>query len=112
MLAHQAVLEVPAVFPAEVLSAVRSQHLRGDIGDRAALTARRALAGVRRVDHPFEPLAERIWQLRSNVTVYDAWYVALAEVLGATLVTADRRLVGATGPRCQIADVRTFAAER
>lgn len=44
-----------------------------------------------------------------HVTVYDAWYVALAEALDATLVTADLRLVGATGPRCEIADVRTFA---
>lgn len=48
----------------------------------------------------FEPYAERIWELRSSVTVYDAWYVALAEALDVPLATLDRRLANAHGPRC------------
>ena len=45
---------------------------------------------------------ERCWELRANVTVYDAVYVALAELLGAPLVSADRKLANAPGLRCQV----------
>lgn len=45
-------------------------------------------------------LLPRVWELRHNVRAWDAFYVALAEVLGATLVTLDVRLAGSTGPRC------------
>jgi len=48
----------------------------------------------------FEPYAERIWELRSSVTIYDAWYVALAEALDVPLATLDRHLANAHGPRC------------
>jgi predicted nucleic acid-binding protein len=44
----------------------------------------------------------RAYELGANVTPYDASYVALAEMLGCDLVTADRRLADATGPRCAI----------
>ncbi len=44
------------------------------------------------VRHPHEPVLQRVWQLRANLTVYDAAYVALAETLDATLVTCDSRL--------------------
>ncbi len=50
---------------------------------------------------PYEPLARRVWELRENVTPYDAWYVALAEELGVGLATLDRRLAQAVGPRCE-----------
>src|SRR5262245_32702358 len=50
---------------------------------------------------PFEPFAERIWQLRPGVTTYDAWYVAIAEALGLPLATLDRRLTRANGPSCR-----------
>ena len=52
--------------------------------------------------HRFAPYAERIWALRSNVTCYDAWYVAVAESLGCPLVTLDMRLSRANGPTCEI----------
>jgi predicted nucleic acid-binding protein len=51
------------------------------------------------VRHPHEPLLERIWQLRANLTAYDAAYVALADSLGATLLTCDARLVQASPSR-------------
>lgn len=50
---------------------------------------------------------ERCWELRDNLTVYDAAYVALAEALGATLLTGDARLSKATGPRCAIEVLKT-----
>jgi predicted nucleic acid-binding protein len=59
---------------------------------------------VQRVEVP--SLASRIWQLRDNLTSYDAAYVALAELLSAPLVTSDARLVNAGGPRCVIELVR------
>jgi predicted nucleic acid-binding protein len=49
----------------------------------------------------FEPFAARIWQLRNNVSCYDAWYVALAEALDLPLATMDARLARASGPACR-----------
>jgi predicted nucleic acid-binding protein len=57
------------------------------------------------IQYPFEPFSRRAWELRSNVTVYDAWYVALAEWLETDLLTADERLANARGPRCTIRHV-------
>jgi predicted nucleic acid-binding protein len=51
---------------------------------------------------PYPPLAERAWQLRSNFTTYDATYVGLAELLGASMITLDTRLARAPGARCPI----------
>lgn len=50
---------------------------------------------------PFFPFAERVWELRANVTSYDAWYVAVAEELDQPLATLDRPLAAASGPRCR-----------
>ena len=50
---------------------------------------------------PFEPFAERVWELRQNVSSYDAWYVAAAEAFGVPLATLDRRLSRASGPSCR-----------
>jgi predicted nucleic acid-binding protein len=49
-----------------------------------------------------EAFSDRVWELRANLTVYDAWYVALAEWLATDLVTADGRLAQASGPRCAV----------
>ena len=49
---------------------------------------------------PFDPFAERVWQLRHNLTSYDAWYVAVAEALDLPLATLDKRLARARGPVC------------
>ena len=50
---------------------------------------------------PFEPFADRIWELRHNVTSYDAWYVALAEVLKLPLATLDGPLSKSNGVTCR-----------
>lgn len=49
----------------------------------------------------FNPFAGRIWELRHNITSYDAWYVAAAEALDLPLATLDERLSKASGPNCQ-----------
>jgi predicted nucleic acid-binding protein len=55
-----------------------------------------------RVDlFPYEVVAARVWELRHNMTAYDAWYVALAEALDSPLATLDARLARAAGPRCR-----------
>lgn len=51
--------------------------------------------------HPFEPFAVRIWDLRRNLTAYDAWYVAVAEALSLPLATLDGPLSRAKSPRCK-----------
>jgi predicted nucleic acid-binding protein len=60
---------------------------------------------LRRVEH--RPLVARAWQLRGNLTIYDAMYVALAELLDAPLVTSDGRLAGAPGARCPVEVLRS-----
>lgn len=64
---------------------------------------------LRRFELP--AVAFRTWQLRDNLTPYDAAYVALAELLSAPLVTSDARLAGATGPRCVIELIRAARAD-
>ncbi len=51
--------------------------------------------------HAFEAFSERIWELRHNVSIYDGWYVALAEALDLPLATLDGRLAKADGPKCR-----------
>jgi predicted nucleic acid-binding protein len=50
---------------------------------------------------PYRPFAGRVWQMRENVTAYDAWYVAVAETIEADLATLDAKLATAPGPRCR-----------
>lgn len=52
--------------------------------------------------YPHDLLLPRVWELRNNLTAYDAVYIALAEALGAPLLTRDQRLAGAAGHRAQI----------
>jgi predicted nucleic acid-binding protein len=99
-LRDRTVLEVPAVFGAEVGAAFRSMVLRGELSLIRAATAQ--VRTLRTIQYQFEPFAERIWELRDNLTVYDGWYVALAEWLGTDLVTADAALAKSAGPRCPV----------
>lgn len=101
-LASETELVAPAILLAEAASALRSMALRGDVSAARARAALREAATLRLTRFPFEPFVDRVWELRENVTVYDAWYLALAETLGVALLTADRRLAGAPGARCEI----------
>ena len=95
-------LQVPAIFTAEVTSALRDLVQRRALSPIRAATALTEILSVNTMSYPFEPFARRVWELRDSLTVYDAWYVALAERLEAELVTADKRLADASGPRCPV----------
>lgn len=98
-------LAAPEIMDLEVASVIRRALLAGDLGERRAefaLDDLRALR-LRRAGHL--RLLPRIWELRHNLTPYDAAYVALAEALDALLVTADRRLAQAAGPRCTMEQI-------
>ncbi len=95
-------LQVPAVFLAEVASSLRMMVLAGDLAPGSARVAAVQAGEVRTQEHAFFPFLERVWQLRDNLTTYDAWYVALAERLEEPLLTADGRLARAPGLRCQV----------
>jgi len=94
-------LVAPYLIDVEVVSTWRKLTAAGRLDGRRAEIARIDLRElpIRRVPHT--RMMERCWELRHNVTIYDAVYVALAEALDVPLVTADRRLANATGPRCR-----------
>jgi len=94
-LRRQAVLYAPELIDAEVLSGLRRLVLQGVISASKASTAVSKLLDARIVRYPHRPFVQRAWDLRGQLTPYDALYVALAEALGATLVTTDRRLARA-----------------
>lgn len=96
-------LAAPHLMPVEVANILRRAAAAGRISDDTASMAYSDLQALRVDLFSYEPFAERIWDLRGNVTAYDAWYVALAEDLDATLATLDGRLTAAPGPRCAFA---------
>ena len=95
-------LAAPELVDLEVASVLRKQILVGALDLRRAQLALSDLADLPMQRARHLPLLPRCWELRPNVTVYDAAYVALAEALHATLLTADARVARASGPRCPI----------
>jgi len=88
-------LHAPHLLDLEVAHALRRFVLAGALtADRARETLSR-LAQLRVVRYPHYSFLERIWQLRSNLTAYDAAYVSLAEFLDAPLLTLDARIARA-----------------
>lgn len=91
----------PHVVDVEVFGIIRRHHLRGLLDKTSA---NQALEDLRdwpghRVSH--RPLLGRAWELRDTVRGWDAMYVALAEAMGAVLLTLDQRLTTAAGPTCE-----------
>lgn len=95
-------LVAPELVDLEVASVWRRLEAAGHLDARRGELALADLAAipVRRVPH--RPLLRRCWELRANLTVFDATYVAVAELTGAVLLTADGRLARAPGPTCEI----------
>lgn len=91
----------PVHLDVEVVSALRGLAREDAALEQSVPAALVHLTGfpVRRM--ALSPLLERVWELRHNITAYDAAYVALAERLGAALITCDQPLANATGPRCR-----------
>jgi predicted nucleic acid-binding protein len=93
-------LAAPHLMPVEVAGILRRAVLAGELTHDVGSLAHGDLLALPVELFAYEPLAERVWELGRSVTAYDAWYVALAELLGAPLATADIRLSRSQGPRC------------
>lgn len=93
-------LAAPHLMPVEAVNILRRATLSGEVSADTASLAHADLLDLRVELFPYEPFAERVWNLRDNITAYDAWYVALAESLNANLGTLDTRLSRAAGPQC------------
>ena len=95
-------LVAPHLIDLEVVSAWRRLAAAGQLDDRRVALAMTDLGALRIERAPHQPLVRRCWELRENLTVYDASYVALAEAIDAVLLTGDRRLAEAPGVRCSV----------
>lgn len=93
-------LAAPDLLRVEVMSVIRRHAAGGVLTARQADNAVDDLMDLPIAVYPSAVLLRRCWELRDNVTAYDACYVALAEALGCSLATADNRLANAPGPRC------------
>jgi predicted nucleic acid-binding protein len=92
----------PALVDAEVGNALRRQVRAKEISARQAGAALEDFLEMRLQRVPHRNLVDRAWQLRDNVSFYDALYVALAEGLGAPLLTLDEKLARAPGLRAEV----------
>lgn len=100
-LAARGVLHVPHLIDLEIAQAFRrlvAARALSAIRAEEALTDLDDLALVR---HPHSPFLWRIWELRGNLTPYDAAYVALAETLDMPVVTCDRKAASSRGHRAR-----------
>jgi predicted nucleic acid-binding protein len=95
----------PHLIDAEVMSVIQRAHRQGALDATAAGQAVEDLRSWPGERWPLAVFADRVWELRDTVRSYDAYYVALAEALGATLVTCDHRLARSVGPVCPIVTV-------
>jgi predicted nucleic acid-binding protein len=94
---------VPHLLDSEVTNVLRRLVLRGDLTVEQGDAAMSHFLELDLERFPADRLRVRMWDLRENLTAYDATYVALAEAVGATaLLTTDARLAGAPGVRCTV----------
>lgn len=101
-LADDGDLHAPHLIDVEVLHALRGLVRAGKLSADRAEDVRTDMRDLTITRYGHEPLADRIWALRDNLTAYDAAFVALSEALGAPLVTCDTRLAGAPGIRAEL----------
>jgi predicted nucleic acid-binding protein len=92
----------PALVDIETVAVLRKRWLAGTITDRRFSTAIEDLGALPLDRYATLPFMRRAYELRANITAYDAAYIALAEALGCELLTGDRRLANASGSRCPI----------
>jgi predicted nucleic acid-binding protein len=95
-------VHIPHLFDVEVLHVLRRYSLRGDLSGKQSRLILSLLREMKAVRYPHALLAARIWEMRENLTAYDATYVALAEVLDAPLLTMEARLAQAPGIRAEV----------
>lgn len=100
-------LAAPEIIDLEVASVLRRFLRRGSLPLRRADLALADLAALPMQRVPHRHLIARCWQLRDNLTSYDAAYVTVAEAFNTTLLTSDQRLAKAPGARCPIELIRS-----
>lgn len=92
----------PELTLVETANVLRRLERAGRISRIEAVGAHRDMLRLDVELFGFRPFVQRVWELRDNLTSYDAWYVAVAEALGCRLATLDRKLARADGPVCEI----------
>lgn len=100
-------LAYPSLLPYEVTNALRRLCQRGLLEPHVAQNALHRTNELGGIMFQFEELSDRAWQLRDNLTAYDAAYVALAELIDAPLLTFDHKLLAAPGTRCRFVKTPT-----
>jgi predicted nucleic acid-binding protein len=105
-------LAAPELIDLEVASVLRRQLSVARLDLRRAQLALADLFDLPMLRAPHRPLLGRCWELRDNLSVYDAAYVALAEALGTPLLTADSRLAKAPGIKCTVELMKTGSRRR
>lgn len=101
-LAEDGDLHAPHLIDTELLHALRRMSINDQISNERAEDARSDFAELALVRYRHQPLNDRVWELRHNVTAYDATFIALAEALAAPLITCDARLASSPGHSAQI----------
>ena len=94
-------LVAPHLMPVEAANIMRRAAVMGDVSDAVASLAHDDLVSLPIELFPYGLFASRVWELRRNITSYDAWYVALAESLHVPMATLDTKLSRANGTRCE-----------
>jgi predicted nucleic acid-binding protein len=92
----------PHLLDVEVAQVLRKQVTKGVISDARGQEALQDFLDLPLIRYPHDFLLPRMWELRKNLTAYDAVYVALAEALGFPLVTCDANIAGAPGHSAQV----------
>lgn len=92
----------PDLLRIEVLAVIRKRRIDGSLTVDQADGAVNDLLDLPMAVFPAAPLLRRAWELRDNLTAYDASYIALAEALDCPLLTADARLANAPGNNCTV----------
>jgi predicted nucleic acid-binding protein len=95
-------LHVPHLLDVEVARVIRRHAAGGEIVPERGHGLLRDLVDIPMQRHPHDWLLPRVWELRHNLTAYDAIYIALAEALDAPLVTRDERLAAAPGHHARV----------
>jgi predicted nucleic acid-binding protein len=95
-------LAAPHLMPVEAANVLRRSVAADRLSADAAALAHADLLALPVVLFPYAPFGTRVWELHANLTVYDAWYVALAEAIDAPLATLDAQISRAPGLRCRI----------